>query len=358
METSIKAEIPSAAQDNPDKLKKCIARAESLEAKGLAEGRIEELTALSLVQAPINVDWDDFERYLKAEHRGNTIKMRMLYAKKYHHIITTPEGPQKVRELQSLSAAKRKEAMCALANLAKFLGLYNGWRQLKQEHDLRWTRFSPEAQAAVFEEMFYRQDKGFSAMLDWFKDMRKRLSAEYAAYVDFLVLSGLRPDEGCHAINILLRDPENYLNKDRMMLEHFRYPGIFIRRTKKAYVSAVTDRLLNAVKVIEEGEDEIPDSYYDFYHRLYGRMMKNSSDGGPKVYGKKLPMNNCRKIYGTWLRMNGIESEFINLLQGRVAQQGSKSPEEVFARHYFRPDFDATCQKVRILTEQLYVKTH
>ena len=29
-----------------------------------------------------------------------------------------------------------------------------------------------------------------------------------------------------------------------MTLEHFRYPDIFIRRTKKAYISIVTDEII------------------------------------------------------------------------------------------------------------------
>ena len=114
------------------------------------------MASLSLVQAAIVIDWDDFEKYLQAEHRGNTIKLRMLYAKKYHHIITTPEGAQQTRELQSLTDGQRREAMKSLANLAKYLGLYNGLRQLKEVHDLRWTRFSPEVQSAV-RELRYRK---------------------------------------------------------------------------------------------------------------------------------------------------------------------------------------------------------
>jgi intergrase/recombinase len=44
-------------------------------------------------------------------------------------------------------------------------------------------------------------------------------------------------------------------------------------------------------------------------------------------------MNFCRKIYASWLRQRGIESEIVDLLQGRV-------PRSMFARHYFRPSAD------------------
>jgi intergrase/recombinase len=47
-----------------------------------------------------------------------------------------------------------------------------------------------------------------------------------------------------------------------------------------------------------------------------------------------MQMKYCRKIYASYLRQNGgIESEIVDLLQGRV-------PRTVFARHYFRPSAD------------------
>lgn len=53
------------------------------------------------------------------------------------------------------------------------------------------------------------------------------------------------------------------------------------------------------------------------------------------VKRKRLDMNMgyCCKIFSAYLRMNGIKSELIDLLLGRI-------PKTVFARHYFRPDFD------------------
>jgi intergrase/recombinase len=44
-------------------------------------------------------------------------------------------------------------------------------------------------------------------------------------------------------------------------------------------------------------------------------------------------MRYCRKIHASYLRQSGIESEIVDLLQGRV-------PRTVFARHYFTPSLD------------------
>jgi hypothetical protein len=54
----------------------------------------------------------------------------------------------------------------------------------------------------------------------------------------------------------------------------------------------------------------------------------------------------CRKIFGTFLRNEGIEQEVIDLLQGRI----SKS---VFVRHYWRPDI-SKFNEVRLKLVKLY----
>ncbi len=46
---------------------------------------------------------------------------------------------------------------------------------------------------------------------------------------------------------------------------------------------------------------------------------------------QKFYMPYCRKIFATFLRNEGVESEIIDLLQGRI-------PNSVFVRHYYRPD--------------------
>jgi intergrase/recombinase len=53
----------------------------------------------------------------------------------------------------------------------------------------------------------------------------------------------------------------------------------------------------------------------------------------------------CRKIFATHLKNSGIEQEIIDLLQGRL-------PRSVFARHYFRPDFNLLM--IKDLVNSLY----
>jgi intergrase/recombinase len=53
-------------------------------------------------------------------------------------------------------------------------------------------------------------------------------------------------------------------------------------------------------------------------------------------------MRYCRKMFASYLRQGGIESEIVDLLQGRV-------PKSVFARHYFTPSLDYGDKIITIL---------
>jgi intergrase/recombinase len=49
--------------------------------------------------------------------------------------------------------------------------------------------------------------------------------------------------------------------------------------------------------------------------------------------GINMDMRYCRMLFASHLRQSGIESEIIDLLQGRL-------PKSVFARHYFTSSLD------------------
>jgi hypothetical protein len=62
--------------------------------------------------------------------------------------------------------------------------------------------------------------------------------------IKFAVLTGLRPAEAVESVR-LINDKEafekNY-KPERMALEHFRFPEVFFRQTKKAYISFVSPK--------------------------------------------------------------------------------------------------------------------
>jgi len=70
-------------------------------------------------------------------------------------------------------------------------------------------------------------------MMAWLKDALKKLPPQAGNVLLFDALTGLRPSEGILSIELIKTDPATYANKETMMLEHFRYPVKFIRKTKK-----------------------------------------------------------------------------------------------------------------------------
>jgi intergrase/recombinase len=168
-------------------------------------------------------------------------------------------------------------------------------------------------------------EQDYTSMIEWLKNCCSKLSSHYSNILLFNTLTGLRPDEACKAIQLIHKQEDNYLKKDLMILEHYKFPDIFIRRTKKAYISILTDSILELAKQASNCG----------YNALRLAVKRKKFD---------MNMAYCRKIFATYLRTQGIEQETIDLLQGRA-------PKSVFARHYYRPEFNY--DRIRILLNSL-----
>jgi intergrase/recombinase len=158
-------------------------------------------------------------------------------------------------------------------------------------------------------------------MLSWLKNVVAQIPKPYANILIYNTLTGLRPAVACQSIALILSDLQYYLKKDKMVLEHYRYPEIYIRNSKKVFISIVDDT------IIKIGLDAANCGYNALRNYLVRRKLG-------------MNMSYCRKIFATHLRTKGVEQETIDLLQGRI-------PKSIFARHYFRPDFDNVQNKIR-----------
>ncbi|WP_148686438.1 integrase [Candidatus Nitrosocosmicus hydrocola] len=132
----------------------------------------------------------------------------------------------------------------------------------------------------------------------------------------FNTLTGLRPTEAIESFNLLSSSAENYLSEDGKRLEHFRFPSIFVRRTKKAFISIMNEQIINLIKGYKNEELN--------YSKIRLTFQRNN---------QKCYMSYCRKIYATFLRNEGIETEMIDMLQGRI-------PNSIFVKHYYRPSLN------------------
>ncbi len=261
---------------------------------------------------------DGFETYLSKVLTSRKDKVYLTaIANKYKHVLETCNAS----ELQTLSHDKKRQVMRALAHLAKFNGTYEQWQKIIRNHGLHWRETNND-DFRLFEQ------ESITDMLAYVKETMKILPTDCANTFVVATLLGLRADEVCNAIRLIQQDVKDYYNVDRQILEHYKHKAIFIRRSKKAYISLVDGKLLNLAKQANSSYQAIQ-SY-------------------PKRRNTVMKMGYCRKIFGTWLRQNGIESEFIDVLQGRV-------PSSIFAKHYYRPD-EATISKARGLIKELQTK--
>jgi hypothetical protein len=256
---------------------------------------------------------------------------RMHYAKHFAHVLQSGDAQQ----LLQLSPQKRLHVMKSLTCLSKFLGCHDTtWMTMKRKYNLKWSSGQNES-LETFERL-YDGSRDLDKMLQWVRQMRRELPASYSNIFIFCTLTGLRTNECFEAIR-LINNPEHfqtYYQESKQTLEHFRFPQLFIRRTKAAYISLVTPEFLDIAR-----NTVTPCKYTKIMHAVV-RSKKLRING-------EMNMHYCRKIFASYLRQSaGIESEIIDLLQGRI----SKS---VFARHYFRPNLQQYTKKILDALQEL-----
>lgn len=121
---------------------------------------------------------------------------------------------------------------------------------------------------------------------------------------------------------------EEYYNPELQVLEHFKYKALFLRRTKDAYISFISKEFI----------DKICQSQSVAYSAIHCRFKRR------KV---KLRLKELRSCSNSFLRKNGIISELVDILPGRV-------PPSVFARHYLAEDMRTLSAQVLPLQAKLW----
>jgi hypothetical protein len=193
---------------------------------------------------------------------------------------------------------------------------------------LKW----PKKEAyTVFNEIFNDSNESYSAMLSWVKESICALPESFRNVILFNTLTGLRPNEGYKAMDLIRTQENVYVDRKRMLLMHYKHPEIFLRVSKKAYVSIIDEEILQIARKSE------PITSYNLIRKTF------------EEYDVSMNMYYCRKVFATFMRNEGIEPEIIDLLQGRI-------PNSVFIRHYYRPDssrFDVARKKLTNLHDVL-----
>jgi hypothetical protein len=284
---------------------------------------------LNSMSKPNDIDWEGFTLYLSnLKQRPHCIQNKIGYAKRYCHILETHNA----QDLLKVSNGCRVHTMRSLSSLSKFLGCYDTWMSIVKKYQLRWKNGDYNS-LNTFKNIFGLEDNNKHSlpnMINWIKATVKEMPKEYANILIFNTLTGLRPDEAYKAIHFIKNNEREYLDRERMLLLHYKYPDVFFRVTKKCYITVVNEDILQTVKDIPKHE-----SYYNLLRRMFERLQRSMN------------MYYCRKVFATFLRNSGIEPEIIDLLQGRISSS-------VFVNHYYRPDInDMIASKIRPALDSL-----
>lgn len=86
---------------------------------------------------------------------------------------------------------------------------------------------------------------------EWTKTIKLKIP-KLPPFINFIITAGLRFDEAIDSCNLIVQlsgegKLNEYYNTERQILEHYRYSNIFIRRTKKAFMSFVSSDLIQAI---------------------------------------------------------------------------------------------------------------
>jgi Archaeal phage integrase len=250
-----------------------------------------------------------FKDYLKTQNKRNSRQI-ICYANRFVSILTNGDASP----LMALTSTKRRHTMEALTVYSKYLGCYDRWCEIRKRYSLHWTDGNDSLQAL---QRFFDTNLTLESMLSRIKEMMRVLDAPYGELIRFACITGLRPSEACESVRLLSSAAEltNYYNKDQQCLEHFRFPDIFLRPTKKAYLSYLSTD--NYQRIASLGS-RTPTPTWNAI-RLACRRRNINMD-----------MRLCRKVFASWLIQSGIDAATVDLLQGRVGQS-------VLVRHYQSP---------------------
>ena len=263
--------------------------------------------------------WVAFEKWLTREgqHKPYVARYMVSYAKTFRHCLQD----KNLDALLSLAHGKKRLVMASLSALAKFTGVYDCWKSLVKQYSLKWSGKSKDQ--VVIERLTSIRDP--EEIWTWICSVKRELPG-LIDFMDLMAVSGLRFGEAVNSYNLIIKlsasegvelvlnnngktRTTGYYNTEKSTLEHFWFEELFLRHTKKAFISFVPKELVAKI-----GKNE-PLNLYGVQTAVKRCVPLRFSD--------------VREAHGTFLTKFLKPSE-IDFLHGRVT--GS-----VFMANYFNP---------------------
>jgi intergrase/recombinase len=234
--------------------------------------------------------------------------------------------------LDSFSRSKKTKVLQSLIALSKFLGCYEQFKARVKSYGIKWRK------ASSLDAFLRIRNNSNGKVLEWLRQAEAVLGEDYATFLKFAQVSGLRTSEAIESFNLIIKlnhegKLEEYFNRSLSTLEHFAYPKTFLRQTKNAFVSIVSEDLVKKVCKCK------PVTYNSV------KM---------KLQRKSLPMqfDELRDYFGSFMvQHSNLIREEVDLLQGRIG-------ESIFTRHYFSPSFKELRDRTLKAIEKLRTQTN
>ncbi|MEM4229942.1 MAG: integrase [Thermoproteota archaeon] len=266
-----------------------------------------------------------FEDWVRSRYSRKWADMILLYVKHYGGLV---ENGGDLSILAAFSRTKRNNVLKALIAFSKYLGRYEEFKHRVKNFGLKW-----ENQTSF--ESFLRITRPDCDFLEWLKQVYS-LREDLRVFTLFVMATGLRTAEAIEAFNLIVKLSREdrlreYYDPEKQVLEHFRYPKVFIRGTKNVFISFVPKDLVDRVAACK------PVSYGMIRSLLRRR-------------GLDMRFNGFRDRFATYTATHGLTMQEADLLQGRVGKS-------VFMRHYFTPSIKELGERTLRIVEEMIRST-
>jgi hypothetical protein len=184
-----------------------------------------------------DIDLKTFREYSTTKYSKQYVSLIYGYTVKYSHCL---ENPQRLSELP---ASIRANVLKAMVNLSKFLGCYEDYKQKLKNHGIHWANGD-----SSFNAFLRITNNNHSTLGSWYKEASKALRPNEKLYLQFTLKSGLRKHESQTAFNKIIELSKEgrlseYYNNETQTLQHYIYPELSNRKTKRVYISIVDNAL-------------------------------------------------------------------------------------------------------------------
>ena len=239
--------------------------------------------------------------------------------KKYYRCFINPN------ELLKIPTSIRANVLKAMVACSKYASSYEQYKAKLKNSGIKWI-----TNDGAFDSFLRIVNNNHNDLGEWYKAMQNILRENERLFLKFTLMTGLRKAEAQKSMRLIIQlfnegRLDSYYNSELCIIEHWRFPKLFFRKTKMVYISIVTKDLVD--KIAKSN----PVSYFAIRKRIV-------------THKQSVRIKELRSYFATYLRQHGIVAEYIDLLQGRI-------PKSVFAKHYLKIEsIKEPVQKVNAVT--------